>query len=121
MNIETGVRIRAEEEQAAVAAEHVAAFMRRHAVGLWTLLDRAVDQTGIIAVEGLISLSEDPLRDPKAVATALRAVREALMELSTEQIDQIGSGTELPNPHAAHRWNLALVDDLLRAFRAPRS
>lgn len=117
MNIENAPLVFADEEPIALATEAVAAFIRRHAEGLWTLMERAPDPTGIDAVGDLISISEDPLLNAERVATMLHKVRDSLMSLPDCVIDEIGSARSYPDLHATFRWYLARLDDLIAAMK----
>ena len=94
-------------EQQANAAERVATFIRRHADGLWLLLEQSSDPAGIEALEGLLSLTNNPLRCPAAVHSALAAIISALYDMPHSAIERAEHVSRTTDPFAAYGWNLA--------------
>ena len=103
-------------ERQAIAAEHVANFIRRHADGVWLLLEQAADPAGLAALGDLIALSDDPLRCPTAVQSAVAAIVAALSEMPRSAIEHVEHASRATDPFAAHGWNLARVEELGRSF-----
>lgn len=79
-------------ERQAIAAEYVANFIRRHADGVWLLLEQAAEPAG------------------------LAAIIAALSEMSQSAIERVEHAAWATDPFAAHRWNLARVEELGRSF-----
>ena len=103
-------------ERQAIAAEYVTNFIPRHADGVWLLLEQAADPAGLTALGDLIALSHDPLRCPAAVQSAVAAIVAALSEMSQSAIERVEHAARATDLFAAHRWNLARVEELGRSF-----
>lgn len=109
----TTAHITTPRESCEIALLDVAAFVERHGLVLYELVELMEDDSGADAVLDLIGLCATALPDHRAVAAALSKVRSALERASSLQLDEVAQAGAAPfEVHGAVRWAGARVTDL---------
>lgn len=105
------------DERRERAALAVVKYVKRHALGLYEVVEMSQDEAALDAVGDLISDCDAAYPDASRIEGDLARVQVCLDDLPYKRIETWSLSCKTPrDPYAAHAWHGAQVSDLLRAF-----